>query len=247
MALGIVLLAIGIPVWFPESFARGLRLWSIVIHSAAAVAAILSLVIHVNMAIFVTKGAPPGALFKQDDLDWDAIKVLRDRWPGKLLLKGVLHPGDAEQALALGADGVVVSNHGGRALDSSVATLDADLKRRQAELIERERTLKQEWQRKETAKLREMEQRLEQVLAKFESDSQVTIEKIREAAESRKAADQAQRQVARLRREAREDFQTTVIATAAGVPAPESNSARLSPDQTSPCTTRAMPKSMRYA
>jgi (S)-mandelate dehydrogenase len=73
----------------------------------------------------VTKGAPPGALFKQDDLDWDAIKILRDRWPGKLLLKGVLHPEDAEQALALGADGVVVSNHGGRALDSSVATLDA--------------------------------------------------------------------------------------------------------------------------
>jgi len=73
----------------------------------------------------VTKGAPPGALFKQDDLDWDAIKVLRDRWPGKLLLKGVLHPDDAKQALALGADGVVVSNHGGRALDSSVAALDA--------------------------------------------------------------------------------------------------------------------------
>jgi isopentenyl diphosphate isomerase/L-lactate dehydrogenase-like FMN-dependent dehydrogenase len=73
----------------------------------------------------VTKGAPPGALFKQDDLDWDAIKVLRDLWPGKLLLKGVLHPEDAERALALGADGVVVSNHGGRALDSSMATLDA--------------------------------------------------------------------------------------------------------------------------
>jgi isopentenyl diphosphate isomerase/L-lactate dehydrogenase-like FMN-dependent dehydrogenase len=73
----------------------------------------------------VTKGAPPGALFKQDDLDWDAIKVLRDRWPGKLVLKGVLHPADAEQALALGADGVVVSNHGGRALDSSLATIDA--------------------------------------------------------------------------------------------------------------------------
>jgi isopentenyl diphosphate isomerase/L-lactate dehydrogenase-like FMN-dependent dehydrogenase len=73
----------------------------------------------------ITKGAPPGALFKQDDLDWDAIKVLRDRWPGKLLLKGILHPEDAEQALALGADGVVVSNHGARALDSSMATLDA--------------------------------------------------------------------------------------------------------------------------
>ena len=73
----------------------------------------------------LTKGAPPGALFKQDNLDWDAIKILRDRWPEKLVLKGVLHPQDAEQALALGADGIVVSNHGGRALDSSMATLDA--------------------------------------------------------------------------------------------------------------------------
>ena len=73
----------------------------------------------------VTKGAPPGALFKQDDLDWDGVKDLRDRWPGKFVLKGILHPEDAERALALGADGVVVSNHGGRALDSSIATIDA--------------------------------------------------------------------------------------------------------------------------
>lgn len=73
----------------------------------------------------VTKGAPPGALFKQDDLDWEGIRELRDRWPGKLVLKGILHPEDAERALTLGADGVVVSNHGGRALDSSVATLAA--------------------------------------------------------------------------------------------------------------------------
>ncbi len=73
----------------------------------------------------VTKGATPGALFKQDDLDWDAIKALRDRWPGNFVLKGLLHPADAEQALKLGADGVVVSNHGGRALDSSMATIDA--------------------------------------------------------------------------------------------------------------------------
>lgn len=72
----------------------------------------------------VIKGAPPGALFKQDDLDWDGVKQLRDRWPGKLVLKGVLRADDAELALALGADGVVVSNHGGRALDSSAATLD---------------------------------------------------------------------------------------------------------------------------
>ncbi|MXP40761.1 alpha-hydroxy-acid oxidizing protein [Altererythrobacter soli] len=73
----------------------------------------------------VTKGAPPGALFKQDDLDWDDVKQLRDRWPGKLVLKGILHPEDAERALALGADGVVVSNHGGRSLDCSIASLEA--------------------------------------------------------------------------------------------------------------------------
>lgn len=73
----------------------------------------------------ITKGAPPGALFKQDNLDWDGAKDLRDRWPGKFVLKGVLHPQDAERALALGADGVVVSNHGGRALDCSIASLEA--------------------------------------------------------------------------------------------------------------------------
>ena len=78
-----------------------------------------------RMRAKITKGAPPGALFKQDDLDWEAVKPLRDRWPGKFVLKGLLHPEDAERALALGADGVVVSNHGGRALDSSVATIDA--------------------------------------------------------------------------------------------------------------------------
>jgi isopentenyl diphosphate isomerase/L-lactate dehydrogenase-like FMN-dependent dehydrogenase len=73
----------------------------------------------------ITKGAPPGALFKQDDLDWDGVKQLRDHWPGKFVLKGMLHPEDAERALALGADGIVVSNHGGRALDCSMASMDA--------------------------------------------------------------------------------------------------------------------------
>jgi isopentenyl diphosphate isomerase/L-lactate dehydrogenase-like FMN-dependent dehydrogenase len=67
----------------------------------------------------------PGALFKQDDLDWDGLKALRDRWSGKLVLKGILHPADAERALAAGADGVVVSNHGGRAFDASIASLEA--------------------------------------------------------------------------------------------------------------------------
>ncbi|OYW46370.1 MAG: hypothetical protein B7Z08_02385 [Sphingomonadales bacterium 32-68-7] len=73
----------------------------------------------------VTRAAMPGALFKQDDLDWDGVRALRDRWPGKFVLKGILHPDDARRALELGADGVVVSNHGGRALDSSVASISA--------------------------------------------------------------------------------------------------------------------------
>ena len=73
----------------------------------------------------VTESLPPGAGYKQDNLDWDGIRQLRDRWPGKLVLKGVMHPEDAAQAAAVGADGIVVSNHGGRSLDGSMATMDA--------------------------------------------------------------------------------------------------------------------------
>lgn len=58
-------------------------------------------------------------------LDWEYIKRLRERWPGKLLLKGVERADDAERAAAVGCDGVVVSNHGGRQLDGATATLDA--------------------------------------------------------------------------------------------------------------------------
>jgi len=57
--------------------------------------------------------------------DWDKLDRIRDLWPGKLLLKGVVRADDARRALALGCDGVVVSNHGGRQLDGAVATLDA--------------------------------------------------------------------------------------------------------------------------
>jgi (S)-mandelate dehydrogenase len=57
--------------------------------------------------------------------DWDDLGRLRELWPGKLLLKGVERPDDAERAAAAGCDGVVVSNHGGRQLDGAAATLDA--------------------------------------------------------------------------------------------------------------------------
>jgi (S)-mandelate dehydrogenase len=58
-------------------------------------------------------------------LDWEYVRRLRELWPGKLVLKGVERPDDAERAAALGCDGIVVSNHGGRQLDGAAATLEA--------------------------------------------------------------------------------------------------------------------------
>lgn len=57
-------------------------------------------------------------------LDDDFVKTLRDRWPDKLLIKGILAPSDAASAFKLGADAIVVSAHGGRNIDSAVAPLD---------------------------------------------------------------------------------------------------------------------------
>lgn len=55
----------------------------------------------------------------------DELKAIRDRWPGKLIVKGVLHTDDALSAVALGADGVLVSNHGGRQSDASPPSMSA--------------------------------------------------------------------------------------------------------------------------
>lgn len=56
----------------------------------------------------------------RDALNWEDFKWLRDKWQGKLLLKGVLSAQDARIAAEAGVDGIIVSNHGGRMLDSSV-------------------------------------------------------------------------------------------------------------------------------
>ena len=59
---------------------------------------------------------------------WDDIRWLRDQWRGHLLIKGVMEPEDARSAIDAGADGVIVSNHGGRQLDgiaSSISKLAA--------------------------------------------------------------------------------------------------------------------------
>jgi L-lactate dehydrogenase (cytochrome) len=54
----------------------------------------------------------------------DTLKRIRDRWAGKLIVKGVLGADDARQCKAIGADGVVVSNHGGRQLDAAPSAID---------------------------------------------------------------------------------------------------------------------------
>jgi L-lactate dehydrogenase (cytochrome)/(S)-mandelate dehydrogenase len=58
-------------------------------------------------------------------MGWGDIKWLRDRWQGPIFVKGILDPEDAVQAVDHGADGVVVSNHGGRQLDGALGALDA--------------------------------------------------------------------------------------------------------------------------
>jgi len=58
-------------------------------------------------------------------IDWDDVREVRKLWDGPFLIKGISHPEDAALAVQHGADGVVVSNHGGRNLDSSLATIEA--------------------------------------------------------------------------------------------------------------------------
>ena len=53
----------------------------------------------------------------------DKIAAIRDRWKGKLVVKGIVNPEDAEMAIGLGVDGMIVSNHGGRQLDAGQSTI----------------------------------------------------------------------------------------------------------------------------
>lgn len=55
---------------------------------------------------------------------WEEVKRYRDRWKGPMTVKGVLHPADAEKAVALGIDGIWVSNHGGRQIEAVAPSID---------------------------------------------------------------------------------------------------------------------------
>lgn len=56
-------------------------------------------------------------------LDWDKIARIRDKWGGKLILKGILDEEDALRAADFGADAIIVSNHGGRQLDGALSAI----------------------------------------------------------------------------------------------------------------------------
>lgn len=64
-------------------------------------------------------------IYSNPGLSWDHLATLRSRTTLPILLKGILHPDDAATALEAGVDGLIVSNHGGRQVDHSIAALDA--------------------------------------------------------------------------------------------------------------------------
>jgi L-lactate dehydrogenase (cytochrome) len=78
---------------------------------------------------FATRGAPilSSSVVREwserGQLDWTHFALIRRLWKGTLVIKGILHPDDARIARDAGADGIIVSNHGGRQLDGAVSAL----------------------------------------------------------------------------------------------------------------------------
>lgn len=62
---------------------------------------------------------------KNESLTWDDLRILREKWPRTLIVKGIMNPQDAVAAADCGADGIVVSNHGGIACDGAMAPIEA--------------------------------------------------------------------------------------------------------------------------
>ena len=82
-----------------------------------------------NVARYAPAGKPLESYVMQQflfrPLSWRKIAAIRAQWSGPLVLKGILHPEDAKRAVDAGADGLIVSNHGGRQLDAAPTPLDA--------------------------------------------------------------------------------------------------------------------------
>jgi L-lactate dehydrogenase (cytochrome) len=78
---------------------------------------------------FATRGAPmlSNSAIRdttgRDHLNWQHLQAIRQRWSGNLVIKGILNEHDAQRAVDIGADGIIVSNHGGRQLDGAASPL----------------------------------------------------------------------------------------------------------------------------
>jgi DNA mismatch repair protein MutS2 len=104
-----------------------------------------------------------------------------------------------------------------RRLDETAA-LERTLRVKVEEIAEKEKTLARDWEKRESAKLKELERRCEQALDKFDAESREAIDRIRQSGEQRKAADQAARGVAKVKREFRQEFDNTVLSVTGGTP-----------------------------
>lgn len=117
-----------------QSFiARPGRLFDILFHPAWAID--VGVMGRPHIIGNVAPAMPQGAGLKQfqawvgrnfdPSVTYKDIRWLRENWHGRLVLKGILDPGDASRAVAEGIDGIVVSNHGGRQLDGTLSTIAA--------------------------------------------------------------------------------------------------------------------------
>jgi isopentenyl diphosphate isomerase/L-lactate dehydrogenase-like FMN-dependent dehydrogenase len=73
----------------------------------------------------LTAGPVGRSSLRSDSINWDDLDALRKIWPHKLIVKGMLDPADAVRAVEHGADGIGVSNHGGRNLDGIISPIEA--------------------------------------------------------------------------------------------------------------------------
>jgi L-lactate dehydrogenase (cytochrome) len=139
-----LVLTVDLPVWanrennvrtgFSMPLRPGLKLaWDGISHPRWLVGTFARTLLRHGMPYFensfATRGAPMLSAKAvrdttgRDHLDWEHVRQIRRQWKGALVIKGILHADDARRARACGADGIIVSNHGGRQLDHAVAPL----------------------------------------------------------------------------------------------------------------------------
>jgi L-lactate dehydrogenase (cytochrome)/(S)-mandelate dehydrogenase len=113
MTPGVALDALGHPLWVLRYLRSGgipmMKNWAPYAPQGATAAQVADLYGTLTPAPMVT---------------WDDLRRIREAWPRRLVVKGILHPDDARQAQALGADALIVSNHGGRQLDAAPSPLE---------------------------------------------------------------------------------------------------------------------------